>query len=319
MKRILIVFIVIFCSSLVKASEEDVARMDVITAKEMNTVIKNIIHILDNLYLYPSKAEYVSQTLLTDLNTGRFKTEQNISHFREYIRAALVKATHDTSIDVIEEKPLIRYKEGGVEILNAPNSGVDFEISNDNIGYLNIKGDFSSEETYQLIVDALGLMTVADAIIIDLRLANSASLDLVQTLISYFVPSGTVIGNLVLNNETSDLTSLPITEHEKFESLVPVYIINSAFVSGEWEFFSYSLKSLEKAVVIGQTTMGVGHLTQSIKVGNDIVLKFPYALITKPASNDTWEQIGVMPDYFSTDDESIKKAYDLIMVELSKQ
>ena len=187
MQKLLLVLIIIFFSCLVTANNKYDTTQQKISGEEINKVIKNVNYILENIYLYPNKAKYASQTLLTDLNTRRFQKGKNRADFKKYIRTILIKSTLDSSIDIIEERPLIRYVHGKPEFIKQPYIGVDTEISDNNIGFLRIKGDFYSEETHQLIYDALEFLSNTDAIIVDLRSAENASLALVQKLISYFV------------------------------------------------------------------------------------------------------------------------------------
>ena len=314
MTRLLIVFVITFFSQFVNANN----KIDM-SAQEAKSVVQNIAFALDKIYLYPERAKYISQNLRMDSHKDQIKYSYNIEQFRNEMRSELVKATLDTAIDVVEEREGIDVSTDHLELTNYTNASLDAEVSDNNIGYFKITGSADSIEVSDSILDALQTLSAVDALIIDLRLSESAELTLVQELISYFLPKGTLLGNMKTNNKTIQLFSEHTIAKNKFNNKVPLFIINSSFVSGEWEFFSHVLQQLNRAVVLGENTMGIAHLTKSVKVGDNIILKLPYAVVTGPLADNSWDETGISPDYFTPNDKAIKKAYDLAVSQITNQ
>lgn len=92
---------------------------------------------------------------------------------------------------------------------------------------------------------------------------------------------------------------------------LPIYVLTSSFVSGEWELFTYVLQSLGKAKVVGEATMGIGQLSHTVKVGHDIELTVPYIIIRQPDSDLSWHEQGLIPDHFTKSTMALEKAYHL--------
>ena len=312
MTRFLVVLLITVFSLLASAAHSNVDNNE-ISARDMRKAVNNIVFALENVYLHPEKAEYLSQVLLSDSHTKKFKTNQDIETFRDYLRTTLVKVTHDTGFDISEEPELIRNYENGTELVKESKGSISVEISESNIGYLNITGDLTFSGAEQLMSESFQLMTGVDAMIIDLRLADKVDIALVQQMVSYFIPQGSVIGELKSNSETIALKALASAQTEKFKNNFPLYVVNSSFVAGEWEFFSHALQTFGKAVVVGENTMGVGELSKSVKVAQGVVLTLPYAVINHPETGESWEQSGITPEYHISSDKGMSKAYELAL------
>jgi C-terminal processing protease CtpA/Prc len=309
MNKLLITLFIVFASPVAISLELHSNDKFKLSPQETIAVTQNIAHSLEHIYLYPERAKDISQKLIFESNTGRFKRSYDTEQYRSDIRATIVKATHDTAIDVIGEQPL----------LGLASDSVKVETSDNNIGYMSITGDSNYTDSEELILKAFDIFKNVDAMIIDIRSAGKVDLSLVQVMLSYFVEEGTLLGKVVSNDQVSSLVARKTTGYDKFKNNFPLYILNSSFVSGEWEFFSYSLQQVDKAKVIGESTMGIGYLTKYIKVANNILLKLPYARIVLEGPDETWEKSGVIPNYFTDEKEAFNKAYSLALLEVSNQ
>ncbi len=319
MTRFLVVLLITVSSFLASAAQQSNIDNEEISAVEMSEAVNNIVFALENVYLYPKKAEYLSQVLLGDSHTKKFKASQDIETFRDYLRTTLVKVTHDTGFDITEEPELIRNSENGAELVEESKGSISVEISESNIGYLNITGDLTFSRAKQLMSESFQLMTGVDAMIIDLRSADKVDIALVQQMVSYFIPQGSVIGELNSNSETIALKALASSQTEKFKDNFPLYVVNSSFVAGEWEFFSHALQAFGKAVVVGESTMGVGELSKSVKVAQGVVLTLPYAVINHPETGESWEQSGIVPEHHISSNKGMVKAYELALGRITQR
>lgn len=282
-----------------------------VTPKEMKQVVDNINVAIDTFYLYPEKAKNVSTQLKSKLATSQLQSPYDLAEFRNELRSTLVKATQDTNIEVVEDISL------NANFLNQQKSGkLTTEVSDDNIGYINFTGNFQYDEASQIINNAMQLTSGVDALIIDLRSAEQVSLSIVQQLLSYYFPNNTQIGVIKSAQKTTPLFTKTHSSEKKYNQQVPLYIVNSAFVAGEWELFSHVLKESGKATIVGESTMGIGHITESIVVGNNIILELPYASYQSPVSRSTWEEFGVSPDYYEKSSDAIAAAYKLAVANL---
>ena len=107
------------------------------------------------------------------------------------------------------------------------------------------------------------------------------------------------------------MKSLKNLSNDRLKHNYPVYILTSSFISGTGEFFSYTLKHLHKAVIVGEQTMGVALISKKQKVNEFISINMPIAIPIHPATNTNWDQVGVAPDYAVKANASFEMAYKL--------
>jgi len=320
MKSFFIFLMIIVNFHSLSAQEQPIKSELVMSQDEIRLAIQNIVFELDNTYLYPEKTKHLAQRLLAKLHTAGFHKNYNREQFRRDIRSILVKATHDTGFDIIQQKPTVtsNWADNNTKFNNSLNGALKVEILDNNIGYLRITGDMIFYGAHQAILDAFEFLSDVDAMIIDIRSADEVPISLVQQMVSYFIPADTLIGNIKFNSQLSTLLSLKTQGFDNFKNKFPLYILNSSFVAGEWEFLGYTLKHFDKAVIVGEDTMGFDYFTKSVKISDKLSLKMPYALISHPISNETWGNDGVVSDFYAKGDDIFEKAYSLALIQLSE-
>jgi C-terminal processing protease CtpA/Prc len=201
---------------------------------------------------------------------------------------------------------------------NLLNAGIASEVLDNNIGYLKIIGDLDFPKSINLVEQYFNELCGVGALIIDLRSVDKGSLVLTQKIIGFFVKPGTAVGSVKLNNHFEILKSIETKGFKKFKQNFPLYILNSAFVTGPWELFSFSLQALNKSIVVGELTMGVGFANTSVDVSNNIAIEMTSAIVAGPDPTVTWNDEGVVPDYFTKPKEAVKKTYDLALTQISQ-
>ncbi len=165
----------------------------------------------------------------------------------------------------------------------------------------------------QLLRRQLTFLADVDALIIDLRLAEEASLSFVLQLLSHVVPADTPLMELKFNHRLETLTSSQTLGFAHLQTEVPLYILTSSFVAGIWEFFCYSLQQLERANIIGEVTMGLSQLSKEVKVSDTTRLRMSYAEFSHPRTGESWHQEGVLPDYYFSGEAALNKARQLAL------
>ena len=62
------------------------------------------------------------------------------------------------------------------------------------------------------------------------------------------------------------------------------------------EGFSYDLKMLKRATLVGETTSGRGHMGMPHRIDDHFTLRIPGMRVTNPISKTNWEGTGAQPD-----------------------
>ncbi len=76
----------------------------------------------------------------------------------------------------------------------------------------------------------------------------------------------------------------------------PAYVLTSKETFSGAEEFSYNLKNLKRATIIGETTGGGAHPVSGHRIDDHFMIGVPFARAINPISKANWEGTGVEPD-----------------------
>ena len=88
----------------------------------------------------------------------------------------------------------------------------------------------------------------------------------------------------------------------------PVFVLTSKRTFSGAEEFSYNLKNLKRATIIGETTGGGAHPVSGHRVDDHFMIGVPFAKAVNPISKTNWEGTGVEPDVKVPADEALNVA-----------
>jgi C-terminal processing protease CtpA/Prc len=93
---------------------------------------------------------------------------------------------------------------------------------------------------------------------------------------------------------------------------VPLYIVVSSKTFSTGEMFAYGLQKVGRAKVIGETSAGAAHETDTIGIGHDIMMVLPINRLAHVKTKTNWDRTGVIPDIPTKANEASNVAQDLI-------
>jgi hypothetical protein len=321
MKFLYLIFLLGALSWPLRTTAQSTALGPLIATEEIQLAVQNIARQLEENYLFADKAKVASTLLRAKLRAGDFNGQYDFLLLNLQISSMLAQLTNDSGFELIQQSA-ITLTDGQQQLANTPTNQHDEFVTgilDHNIGYVKITGNFDYPDGHDLIAQQFRLLSTVDALIIDLRQADEAAISVAQQVISYFVQSGTTIANLQLKQHVETITTGNTADVKTFKQDLPLYIVNSAFVAGSWEFFSYTLQHFDKAVIVGERTMGVGYLSQVFRVSDSLAIRMNHALLTHPISGEHWDNEGVVPDYFYDRNDAFNKAYQLALAQLSSK
>ncbi len=283
---------------------------EVLSKDQISEVIENAIHQLDAHYLYPEQSKKLADVLRSKQELGEFEQAFSFDRFKYTLEAILVGQSGDSNFE------LLRRKTGRLSSqvsLSQHQEVIESEILEGNIGVLTLEGYLGSQGAAAALERAMLDLLDTDALIIDLRKSDPSTLDIVQQLVSYFVKPGTQLATAHFHPSLLEQVVIS-SEHSGFEKLIqkyPVYILTSAYITGAWEFFAYTLQQLDKAIVVGDDTIGSAYMTKRVPVSDNINLQLAYAYLSHPATADNWQDDGVLADHAVAAEESFALALEL--------
>jgi C-terminal processing protease CtpA/Prc len=105
-------------------------------------------------------------------------------------------------------------------------------------------------------------------------------------------------------------------EGKRFAQEKEVYILIDGDSFSAAEDFSYTMKNLKRATLIGETTGGAAHSGDSVRLSNHFNLFLPTGRPISPITNTNWEGTGVNPDVPVAAENALNKAQKIILEKL---
>ena len=187
-----------------------------------------------------------------------------------------------------------------------------------NIGYLDFRMFASPDQAGATAIAAMNFLAYCDAIIVDLRQNGGGEPAQIQLISSYFFDEPVHLNDLYARAEdrTENYWTLPYVPGPKAVG-ADLYILTSARTFSGAEEFTYNMKNLKRATVIGETTGGGAHPTGARIVQHDFILRVPFARAINPVSKTNWEGTGVAPDISVPAAQAFDRAYAMALEKLA--
>ena len=187
---------------------------------------------------------------------------------------------------------------------------VEARVLPGNIGYLRLDS-FSYDTNVQAAAEgAMGFLSNADALIIDLRRNGGGSPEMVQLLCSYLLPLPRRHLNSFSYKDPERLTqywTYTFLPGRRLDT-ADLYLLTSANTFSAAEEFAYNLKNMERATVIGETTGGGAHDNRFVILSDRFEMSLPFARAVNPVTKTNWEGTGVEPDIKVPQDKALATA-----------
>jgi C-terminal processing protease CtpA/Prc len=103
--------------------------------------------------------------------------------------------------------------------------------------------------------------------------------------------------------------TLPYVPGKRFGSQKPVYVLTSNFTFSAAEEFTYNLKHLKRATIIGERTGGGAHPGSRFRIDPHFAIFIPTSRSVNPVTQTNWEGTGVEPEITVPAAEAFSVAY----------
>lgn len=168
------------------------------------------------------------------------------------------------------------------------------EILPHNIGYLKL--DFFPDESVcgAEIREAMASLNHADAIIFDLRDNSGGFPDTVSLVASYLFDHPVYMYDPREAPTVGSWTRSPVAGNNLADK--PAYVLTSGTTWSGAEQFSYDLKMLKRATLVGETTRGGAHAGVFHRIDDHFGMGIPEERPINPYGKTDWEGVGVTPE-----------------------
>ena len=180
-----------------------------------------------------------------------------------------------------------------------------------NIGYLDLTEIAPPGAGGRAIAAAMELVSNTYVLLFDLRRCGGGSPHGVIFWNSYLFPDADTHLNDIYDGasgETRQFWSAAYVPGERYLDR-PVWVLTSGATFSGAEEFAYNLKNQGRATLVGETTRGGAHPTESFPITPTVEITVPTARSINPVSGTNWEGTGVEPDIAVAPDEAFATAY----------
>ncbi len=183
------------------------------------------------------------------------------------------------------------------------------EFLSPNIGYLKLDFFPDTSVCQSTATAAMAALNHAAAIIIDLRDNSGASPNMVMLIASYLFDHPEYMYSPRGAPTEESWTHSPVPGNTLADK--PVYVLTSASTWSGAEQFSYDLKMLKRAKLVGETTRGGAHAGVFHRIDDHFGMGIPEQKAINPFGKADWEGVGVEPDVKVTAAEALETAEKL--------
>jgi C-terminal processing protease CtpA/Prc len=190
------------------------------------------------------------------------------------------------------------------------------EILPHNIGYL--KFDFFPDTSVcrSTATAAMAALNHADAIIFDLRDNAGGFPDMVSLIAAYLFDHPEYMYNPREAPKEKSWTQSPVAGNLLADK--PAYVLTSASTWSGAQQFSYDLKMLKRATLVGETTRGSAHAGVFHRIDDHFGMAIPEEKAINPFAAADWEGVGVEPDVKVKAADALQAATRLAEAKLRK-
>jgi hypothetical protein len=270
---------------------------------ERHRVVEAAAQNLRDHYFDTTLAQESADTLLAHERSGadnRATTGESLAALlTEQIRAI----THDSHVEIVYSRTLLPPSPGPPPTA-APESYRQAMLRQNctiekaailphNIGYLKLNSFPDASICTAPITGAMASINHANAVIFDLRDNAGGYPQMVSLVASYLFDHPEYMYS-PRESPTAESFTRPVPGSLLADK--PAYILTSSSTWSGAEQFSYDLKMLHRATLIGETTRGGAHAGVFHRIDDHFGMGIPEQRAVNPYSDHDWEGVGVEPD-----------------------
>lgn len=296
--------------------------------------VTRIGEILAESYVFPVKGAELQRRLQKQLKAGTYDKIADPRQLAAVLTGELQDISGDRHLRVIfdpeqvrrqrarenlDEETRRRERERLLERERERNFGFRrLEILSGNVGLLELTGFSGSREAGPTIVAAMNFLANADAVIFDLRGNGGGSPLTIQIICSYLLDDVRHLNSFEWRGEEGQrqFWSLPWVPGASLAD-VDVYILTSGRTFSAAEEFTYDLKSLKRATLVGEKTGGGAHPGGTRIVDDGFLVWVPSGRAINPVTKTNWEGTGIEPDVAVPVAQALDKAHALALEKIA--
>lgn len=287
-----------------------------VDAELRTETVQRLAKLLKAYYVFPETGTAMADLLRKNLADGVYDSVTDARALADRLTSELQGISHDKHLRIRADSAA--HGQGKHDddapwrLSGRENYGFErVERLPGNIGYIKLNQFSPSQEAQKPAAAAMNFVANCDALIFDLRNNGGGSPDMIVFLSNYLFEERTHLNSFY--NRREDQTTETWTSGEappggRFGAAKPVYVLTSNRTFSGAEEFTYNLKNLKRATIIGETTGGGAHPVDGRRINDAFMVMLPYARAINPITKTNWEGVGVKPDIETPADQALTVA-----------
>jgi retinol-binding protein 3 len=302
-------------------------------ARHRSELIERLVEKLRERYIYPDVATAMEESIRRRVGSGEYDAISEGKQFCEVVTAHLQEVSQDKHLHLFYSAEGHPLRETGEP---TPQEIADFQewgrLHNfgfarverlpGNIGYLDLRTFFTPEleGAGATAIAAMNFLAHTSALIIDLRENGGGSPSMVVLITSYLFDKRFHLTSFFwrAGERIEQFWTLPYVPGKRFVDK-SVYVLTSERTFSAAEDFSYNLKHLKRATIVGEPTGGGAHPGGTVPLDAHFAVWLPTGRSINAVTNTNWEGAGVQPDIMVPAEEALKTTHILALKQILAQ
>lgn len=288
-------------------SRQPQAQASTIDAATRTKVIDGAIEHLRRAYIFADVAGKMAEALHARAAKKEYDAITDGQAFAETLTRHLQEVSKDKHLRVLyraegfpqrsgppspEERARMRAEERRF------NYGIHrVERLDGNVGYIELLGFSGSPDASAPAVAAMNFVAGTDALIFDLRRNGGGSPAMIGLISSYLFDDVVHLNDFYIRESDTrrQFWTSPHVQGQRYGGDKPVYVLTSARTFSAAEEFTYNLKNLKRATIVGETTGGGAHPGGVRRITDHFGIWVPNGRAINPVTKTNWEGTGIEP------------------------
>lgn len=289
-----------------------------INAEQRARIVQGAARALQDEYVYPEVADKMAKSVLAKLKGGEYDAITDEAALTRRLTEDLRAVSQDKHLRVALAPRSESSKDGEehvgmppIDMMRRDNYAFKkVEILPGNIGYLRFDLFVNDKEAEKTATAAFAFLKNCDALIFDLRSNGGGDPAMIRFLTSYLFDEPTHLNDMIDRDGkvVEEFWTNATVPGRRFDADLPVYVLTSSRTFSGAEEFSYNLKNLNRATLIGETTGGGAHPVKPVRIDDRFVVGVPFMRANNPITKTNWEGSGVTPDIAVKADQALDRA-----------
>lgn len=292
-------------------------------------VIDGAVSALNEFYVYPETAKKMEDALRARQKKGDYDSVTDADAFAMMLTDNLQEVSHDKHLRVNFSPRVLPKDDAKPDPAEEARMRANMERNNcafekverfpSNVGYVKFNGFADPDVCGPTATAAMNFLGNVDAIIFDLRQNGGGDPAMVALISTYLFDEPTHLNDLYnrKDDKTMQFWTLPYVPGKKLAGK-PVFVLTSKRTFSGAEEFTYNLKNLKRATIVGETTGGGAHPVDGHRIDDHFMIGVPFARAVNPISKTNWEGTGVEPDVKVPADQALDVAKKMAEEQIRK-